>query len=119
MVTTKDVIPSLKRWAARDNVGQRLFSFIDKLEALDDKTFRMTLSKPYGMVLESLGKNGTSIPAIMREQEALTDPQQQIKEALGSGPFIFAKDEWVPGSKTVYLKNPKYVTRPGNEPASS
>ena len=27
-VTTKDVIASLKRWAARDNVGQRLFSFV-------------------------------------------------------------------------------------------
>ena len=54
----------------------------------------------------------------MREQEALTDPQQQIKEAIGSGPFKFAKDEWVPGSKTVYLKNPDYVPRPGNEKAS-
>ena len=30
-VTTKDVIASLKRWAARDNVGQRLFSFVDRL----------------------------------------------------------------------------------------
>jgi peptide/nickel transport system substrate-binding protein len=54
----------------------------------------------------------------MREQEALTDPQQQIKEVIGSGPFKFAKDQWVPGSKTVYLKNPDYKPRPGNEPAS-
>src|SRR6266545_7449388 len=37
-VTTKDVIASLKRWAARDNVGQRLFSFVDRLEAVDAKT---------------------------------------------------------------------------------
>ena len=29
-VTTKDVIASLKRWAARDNAGQRLFSFVEK-----------------------------------------------------------------------------------------
>ena len=118
-VTTKDVIPSLKRWAARDSAGQRLFSFVDRLEAVDEKTFRMILTKPYGMVLESLGKSGTSVAVIMREQEALTDPQQQIKEAIGSGPFKFAKDEWVPGSKTVYLKNADYVTRPGAEKASS
>ena len=104
---------------ARDGVGQRLFSFVDKLEAVDDKTFRMMLKKPYGMVLESLGKTGTSVAVIMREQDAPTDPQQQIKEAIGSGPFKFAKDEWVPGSKTVYLKNPDYVPRPGNEKASS
>ena len=118
-VTSKDVIASLKRWAARDGVGQRLFSFVDRLEAVDAKTFRMMLSKPYGMVLESLGKTGTSVAVIMREQEALTDPQQQIKEAIGSGPFKFAKDEWVPGSKTVYLKNPDYVPRPGSEKAAA
>jgi peptide/nickel transport system substrate-binding protein len=118
-VTSRDVIASLKRWAARDNVGQRLFSFVDRLEAVDAKTFRMILSKPYGMVLESLGKSGTSVAVIMREQEALIDPQQQIKEAIGSGPFKFAKDEWVPGSKTVYLKDPDYVSRPGAEKASS
>ena len=33
------------------------------------------------MVLESLGKSGTSVAAIMREKDALTDPQQQIKES--------------------------------------
>jgi len=118
-VATKDVLASLKRWAARDNVGQRLFSFVDRLEPVDDKTFRMVLKKPYGMVLESLGKSGTSVAVIMREQDAMTDPQQQIKEAIGSGPFKFSKDEWVPGSKTVYLKNPDYVPRPGSEKASS
>jgi len=118
-VTTKDVIASLKRWGAKDGVGQRLMSYVDKLEAVDDKTFRMVLTKPYGMVLESLGKTNSSVAVIMREQEAKTDPQTQVKEAIGSGPFNFAKDQWVPGSKAVYVKNPHYVPRPGNEPASS
>jgi peptide/nickel transport system substrate-binding protein len=117
-VTTKDVIASLRRWSARDPSGQRLISFTEKLEAIDDKTFRLTLREPYGMVLESLGKSGTSVPIIMREKEALTDPNTQIAEAIGSGPFKFAKDQWVPGSKAVYLKNPDYVPRPGNEPPS-
>ncbi len=118
-VTTRDVIASLRRWGARDGVGQRLLRYVTKMEAVSDKTFRMELSEPYGMVLESLGKTNSSVPIIMREQEALTDPQQQVKEAIGSGPFKFAKDQWVPGSKTVYLKNPDYKPRPGNEPASS
>jgi peptide/nickel transport system substrate-binding protein len=118
-VTTKDVIASLRRWAARDGVGQRLFNFTENLEAIDDKTFRLTLKEPYGMVLESLGKSGTSLPVIMREKDALVDPNTQITEAIGSGPFKFAKDLWVPGSKTVYLKNADYVPRPGNEPPSS
>ena len=117
-VTSKDVIPSLKRWAVKDGVGQRLFGFIKELTAVDAKTFRMELTKPYGMVLESLGKTGTSVPIIMREVDALTDANTQIKEAIGSGPFKFAKEQWVPGSKTVYLKNADYVPRPGKEPAS-
>src|SRR5262245_45295392 len=118
-VTTKDVIASLRRWGARDGVGQRLMSFTDKLEAVDDKTFRLVLREPYGLVLESLGKTMTSVPIIMREKDALTDPNTQVTQAIGSGPFKFAKDLWVPGSKTVYLKNADYVPRPGNEAPSA
>ena len=86
-VTTKDVIASLKRWGAKDGVGQRLLGYVTALEAVDDKTFKMVLREPYGMVLESLGKSGSSIAAIMREKDALTDPQQQVKESVGSGPY--------------------------------
>ena len=71
------------------------------------------------MVLESLGKTSTSVAVIMREKDALTDPNTQVTQAIGSGPFKFAKDQWVPGSKTVYLKNADYVPRPGNEPPSA
>lgn len=118
-VTTTDVIASLRRWGRKDGSGQRLLSFTDRMEAVDARTFRLVLTKPYGMVLESLGKTSTSVPIIMREKEALTDANTQITEAIGSGPFKFAKDLWVPGSKTVYLKNAAYKPRPGNEPASS
>eukprot|EP01036_Dinobryon_divergens_P018070 gene18070-24597_t len=41
----------------------------------------------------------------------MPDPQQQVKEAVGSGPYMFAKDQWVPGSKAVYLKNKDYQPR--------
>ena len=97
-VTSKDAIASIKRWGAKDGVGQRLMGYVTALDAVDDKTFKMVLREPYGMVLESLGKTGSSIAAIMREKDAQTDPQQQVKESIGSGPFIFAKDQWVPGS---------------------
>src|SRR5258707_5207919 len=40
-VTTKDVIASLKRWGAKDGVGQRLLGYVTKMEAVDDKTFTM------------------------------------------------------------------------------
>src|SRR3954467_8420389 len=116
-VTTKDVIASLKRWGAKDGVGQRLMGYVSEMKAVDDKTFTMALKEPYGMVLESLGKTGSSIAAIMREKDAQTDPQQQVKESVGSGPYVFAKDLWVPGSKAVYLKNKDYQPR-SEQPSS-
>ena len=115
-VTTKDVIASMKRWGQRDSAGKQLFGYTVSLEAKDDKTFVWTLKEPYGLVIDTLAKSGTSIPFIMREKEALTDPFQQITEVVGSGPFAFKRDEWVPGSKTVYEKFKGYVPR--KEPAS-
>ena len=115
-VTTEDVAASLTRWGKRDTAGQQLFAVIDKLEIVDPKTFRFVLKQPYGLVLDTLGKTGTNVPVIMRKKEAETDPNAQITEVVGSGPFRFARDQWVPGSKAVYVKNKDYVPRA--EPAS-
>jgi peptide/nickel transport system substrate-binding protein len=53
---------------------------------------------------------------MMPKRVADTDPNTQITDYTGSGPFIFKKDEWKPGEKAVYVKNPKY--KPRNEPPS-
>ncbi|MBM3572627.1 MAG: ABC transporter substrate-binding protein [Alphaproteobacteria bacterium] len=110
-VTTKDVVATLKRWGARDPAGQRLLSFTESFEIVNDKTFKLILKEPYGQVLHTLGKTGTNVPVIMREKEAMVDPNTQIQEAIGSGPYKFAREQWVPGSKTVYVKNADYVPR--------
>ena len=115
-VGPKDAIASVRRWAARDGGGRQLMAYTDAINPLDDRTFEWKLKEPYGLIIDLLGKPDTSIPFIMREKEALTDPMQQIAEVVGSGPFLFKRDEWVPGSKTVYVKNPNYVPR--KEPAS-
>jgi peptide/nickel transport system substrate-binding protein len=43
---------------------------------------------------------------------AETDPNTQISDFTGSGPFVFKKDEWKPGDKAVYVKFDKYRPRP-------
>jgi peptide/nickel transport system substrate-binding protein len=53
---------------------------------------------------------------MMPKRVAETDPNKQISEFIGSGPFVFKRDEWRPGDKTVYIRNDKY--RPRSEPAS-
>jgi peptide/nickel transport system substrate-binding protein len=34
-----------------------------------------------------------------------------LSEVLGSGPFKFKRDEWLPGNKAVFVRNPHYVGR--------
>ena len=115
-VTSKDVVASMNRWGKRDGAGKQLFGYTESLVAKDDKTFVWTLKEPYGLVIDTLAKTGTSIPFVMREKEAMVDPFQQVQDVVGSGPFSFKREEWVPGSKTVYEKFKGYVPR--KEPAS-
>src|SRR3981189_555394 len=115
-VTAVDCVASIKRWGAKDSMGQKLLGVVTELSAPDAKTIKMVLKQPYGMVLESLAKPGANVPVMMPKRIADTDPNTQITDATGSGPFIFKKDEWKPGEKAVYVKNPKYKPRP--EPAS-
>jgi peptide/nickel transport system substrate-binding protein len=110
-VTAADCVASLKRWGARDTMGQKLMSYVAELAAADAKTIRMTLKEPYGLVLQTLAKPGANVPFMMPKRVAETDPNQQITDFIGSGPFIFKRDEWRPGEKVVYLKNPKYQPR--------
>jgi peptide/nickel transport system substrate-binding protein len=116
-VTAEDCVASIKRWAAKDSTGQKLMTFVDSLEVKDAKTFVMKLKSPTGLVLLGLGKPSSNVPFMMPKRVAETDPNTQISEFIGSGPFVFKRDEWKPGDKTVYVKFDKYKPRP--EPASS
>ena len=115
-VTAADCVASIKRWSARDGMGQKLADATQDLRVIDDATFELELTAPYGLVLQSLGKISSNVPFMMPERHAETDPFEQIPEIVGSGPFIFVKEEWVPGAKVVYVKNPAYVPR--SEPPS-
>ena len=115
-VTSEDCIASIKRWASRDAMGQKLMASVRDLAAVDAKTFSLTLKEPYGLVLESLGKPSSLVPFIMPKRVADTPGNTQITDTTGSGPFVFRKDLWRPGEKTVYDKNKDYVPR--KEPAS-
>jgi peptide/nickel transport system substrate-binding protein len=115
-VRAADVVASLKRWGQRnDAYGQPLLAATAALEPIDEKQFRIVLKTPFPVV-EALATLTTPTPFIMPERLAQTDPFTQIKEAIGSGPFKFVKEEWQPGHKVVYVKNPDYVPR--SEPPS-
>jgi peptide/nickel transport system substrate-binding protein len=115
-VKSEDCIASITRWGKRDGMGQKLMDFTKSMDVVDDMTFTLTLKEPYGLVLDSLGKISSNVPFMMPKRLADVDAFKQVGEIIGSGPFKFVKDEWVPGSKVVYVKNDAYVPR--SEPAS-
>lgn len=115
-VTSDDVIASLKRWGARDPYGRQLIQRTTEMTANDAKTFTWVLNRPFSLMLEALSKSTSNVPAIMPKRVAETDPMKNITETTGSGPFIFVREEWVPGARVVYRRNPDYVPR--KEPSS-
>jgi peptide/nickel transport system substrate-binding protein len=115
-VRAADVVASLKRWGQRnDAYGQSLLAAAAAIEPVTDKAFRIALKTPFP-VLEALATLTSPTPFILPERLAQTDAFTQIKEAIGSGPLKFVKEEWQPGHKVVYVKNPDYVPR--KEPPS-
>ena len=110
-VLSKDVVASLSRWMVRDTMGQRIKASMDEMVAVDDRTVRIKLNKPFPKMLFALGKSNAPVAEIMPERIAKTDPFQLIKEYVGSGPMSFKKDEWVPGSKAVFEKFAGYEPR--------
>jgi len=114
-VRAQDCAPSLARWAARDTIGQTVWKFVENCSAADDRTIRVKMSQPLAIFIEAIARGGASIPFIMPESLAKTDPFKQVTDTTGSGPFKFVKDEFVPGSTVVYVKNADYVPR--QEPA--
>ncbi|MBS0223120.1 MAG: ABC transporter substrate-binding protein [Proteobacteria bacterium] len=115
-VTAEDCVASLKRWGARDAYGQLLMRDTGELKVIDDKSFAIILKRPFGFVLDALSKVSSNVPFMMPKRVAETDPYKQITDFTGSGPFIFKQDEWKPGEKVVFVKNPKY--KPRSEPPS-
>jgi peptide/nickel transport system substrate-binding protein len=115
-VRAADCVASIRRWAAKDGMGRVLASQTESLEARDERTFTLRLKRRVGFVLEALGKIDSNVPFMMPARLAGTDPNTQVTEVVGSGPFRMLRDQWVPGAKMVYEKFTRYVPR--SEPPS-
>ena len=116
-VESADCIASIARWGKRDGMGQQLMAQVTSMDAVDNKTFTITLSQPWGLLTTALGKMSSNVPFMMPAEKAATDAFEQVPAPLiGSGPYKFIESEWVPGSIAVYEKFADYIPR--SEPAS-
>jgi peptide/nickel transport system substrate-binding protein len=110
-VLARDCVASIERWMKRDAVGKTLASRLNALEASDDRNVVFRLKKPFPQLPFALGKAQPNILPIMPARIAATDPGQQIKEIVGSGPFRFVPEEFQAGSLAVQAKFDRYVPR--------
>lgn len=114
-VTTGDVVASIQRWWQKDVVGLRLKAVTKEITAVDERSFRLVLSEPFGIMLEAFARP-TSIPLfVMPKRIADLPPATVLEEVVGSGPYRFVQEEFRPGVSWAYVRNDKYVPR--KEPA--
>jgi peptide/nickel transport system substrate-binding protein len=115
-VLARDCVATIKRWARRYPMGQELMARANDISAVSDKIIRFRLQKPFPLLPDALAE---PYCAIMPERLANTDAFQQIKEAVGSGPFRFVASERIPGHRVVFEKNRDYVPRADGQPSFS
>lgn len=109
-VRAEDVAVSIRRWGERVTAGQALMSHLASITALDSRRLELVFHHPFGPVLEALA-SPVLAPFVMREQDARTDAFQQVKTAVGSGPFTFVADAFRPGDRVLYRRFPGYMPR--------
>ena len=114
-VRAQDCAPSLKRWAARETLGQTMWQYVETCTARDDRTIEIVLKRPIPMFIEAIARGGASVAFMMPEHVAKTDPFKQITDTTGSGPYKFLPGEYVSGAQVAYARFDGYIPR--QEPA--
>jgi peptide/nickel transport system substrate-binding protein len=110
-VLARDCAQSLKRWSARDVFCQTAARFVEEWTTADDRTLKVKLKSPFGLLADALGKPNGMVPVIMPEHLAKTDANKQVSEMIGSGPYRFLANEFVQGSHVAYQRFDGYVPR--------
>ena len=110
-VRSIDCNTSIQRWCKRDALGQILDAVVDQWNTPDDRTMEIRLTRPFPLLLDALAKPDASVPFIMPERIARTDPMRAFTEVVGSGPYRFLPDEYVSGARVAYARFDGYVPR--------
>jgi len=101
-VLARDVVASIRRFAARISLANALMAATEELSAPDDRTVRFRLKRPFPHLPEALAGPGGNVPAIMPEHLAATSPFKPVAEIVGSGPYRFLPEEHISGARAAY-----------------
>jgi peptide/nickel transport system substrate-binding protein len=101
-----DVVASLKRWTELASRGKQTGGNIDKIEALDPTTVRISLKAPYAPLLALLSFNNAA--AVIMPSEKLENP---LKDPVGTGPYKLKERK--PDQYIQLVRHEGYKSRPG------
>ncbi|MDO5080517.1 ABC transporter substrate-binding protein [Buchananella hordeovulneris] len=96
-VTTADVVKSFERSMAEGNLYASMLSFVDKVEAKDDKTVSIKLKEPFAAFKSRL--------TIVKIVPAAASDDDLTKLPIGTGPWMY---ESINESEIVAVPNPHY-----------
>lgn len=97
-----DVVFSLNR-AKEAPTLMSFFGDIDKVEAIDDYTVKITTKHPFGPLINFLSHKGSSI---LDEETVEVAGKDYALHPVGTGPYEFVS--WKYGDKVVLKANPNY-----------
>jgi len=113
VLTSADVVASLKRWGALATTGKALFKNVEAVEAKGPNAVEIRLKEPAGSLLTTLGTVDNGAMIYPKEVIDATG-EGQLKEFVGTGPFKFVEHK--PDRHIKLVRYDGYAARP--EPAS-
>ena len=109
-VTSEEAVLSTNRWASKAPAARSIFDpFVKEVVSVDDKSFRITLSEPIGLMLAKLATPGFPTAFVTTKEDALVPNTEHCDCRIGSGPFKLV--DWKPGVSLVHERNSDYVPR--------
>jgi len=102
-LTAKDVAFSLTRAIDQSGSWGFLFSPVKSVEAVDDKTVKLTMSEPFAPLLPALS---TFAASIYEEANFVAAGDMAGEKPMGTGAFKL--QSWSKGQEVVLVANPDY-----------
>jgi peptide/nickel transport system substrate-binding protein len=105
-LTAEDVVYSIDRFrTVKGNANAYMLSSVDKVEAPDKHTVKITLKEPYVWLLDMLA-NSHAVPIIARECVDKHGDLKRHEATVGTGPWIL--DSYRPNVGFTFVRNPGY-----------
>ncbi|HKZ08600.1 MAG TPA: ABC transporter substrate-binding protein [Methylomirabilota bacterium] len=105
-VTAEDVVYSIERFRTiKGNANAYMLSSVDKVDAPDKHTVRITLKEPYVWLLDMLA-NSHAVPVIAKECVDKFGDLKRPEATIGTGPWVL--DSFRPNVGFTFVRNPNY-----------